>query len=513
MTPKPPPGGAGTPSGGGAALDPGGVLLSVVPDGLLNAGQVFSRVEAAMSAAASALGRELPGSGGMAGSDSGAQKWAEQYDPVATDPQHGPLATVTDLRNGAAMMRDLLAYSAANHRNADNPTAPVPAPGTMAQQTAQSVPKAFGGGSGGEPGWWTFIAKYTEGFLWPNGDPAKLQAVAAAYRAAAGFVREAAGHIPAAADLIGQQVAPEVPAAARWCSVLLDRMGDVAAQLDVLAASCGNYAHQIEEAHKQILEAAKDLAWQSVAIEVVGGVAAFFTAGIAEGVAQAGEASRLAAVGARIANICRNFGTLAEASGAPVLATVGGLAKTAAELQPLLDARAVLYLTTAGRDTLATEKKIQEIEAEAAKSEGLTIEEYEAKWGPRDGRTRWPDETSKDKPYAIPGTVRTADPAEMRGMTLDRYGYPKGGWLAPEGAPFGARGLPPESLGGDYTVYKVGDGPLPPGYRIEESKVAPWFGQPGGGTQYRIIGPDGDLARTAKLDELIRTGFLVEVKK
>ncbi|WP_245535355.1 TNT domain-containing protein [Segniliparus rotundus] len=508
MTPPHKPG--GTPGNGSVGVDPGGVSLDVVPDDLLSAGQVFSRVEAAMSSAASVLAQALPGSGGMAGSDSGAQKWADKYDPVATDPQHGPLAATTDLRNGAAMMRDLLAYSAANHHNADNPGAPVPAPGTTPQHTAPSVPKAFGGGAGGEPGWWTFIAKYTEGFLWPNGDPAKLRAVAEAYRKAAGFVREAAGHIPPAVGLIEQQAAPEVPSAARWCSILQDRMGDVAAQLDVLATACGNYAYQIEEAHKQIEEAAKDLAWQSAAIEVVGGVAAFFTAGISELIAQGGEASRLVAVGARIANICRSFATLAEASGAPVLSAVGGLARTAVEMKPLLDARAVLYTATAGEQAEA-------VEVAAARAESLTVEEFETKYG-KPGAWKYPEETDPGKPYAVPGTKRDISPAEWKaelgGKNVDRYGRPNGGWLAPEGTPFEARAMPPGSGGGPLTSYKVGDGPLPPGYRIEKSEIAPWFGQPGGGVQYRIVktvtNNEGKLVdATQNLDDLIAAKILV----
>src|ERR1700722_14128746 len=44
-----------------------------------------------------------------------------------------------------------------------------------------------------------------------------------------------------------------------------------------------------------------------------------------------------------------------------------------------------------------------------------------------------------------------------------------------------------------------------PGYHIEQSQAAPWFHQPGGGTQYRIIGPDG---KDAPVDALLESGYL-----
>lgn len=43
-----------------------------------------------------------------------------------------------------------------------------------------------------------------------------------------------------------------------------------------------------------------------------------------------------------------------------------------------------------------------------------------------------------------------------------------------------------------YFEYVVADpAKLPASFHIEQSQVASWFGQPGGGVQYRITGPDG----------------------
>jgi hypothetical protein len=65
--------------------------------------------------------------------------------------------------------------------------------------------------------------------------------------------------------------------------------------------------------------------------------------------------------------------------------------------------------------------------------------------------------------------------------------------VAPEGTPFAELSLPPGSAAKPYYQYVVNDPTaLPPGWHIEQSQTAPWFHQPGGGTQYRIIAPPGE---------------------
>lgn len=126
-----------------------------------------------------------------------------------------------------------------------------------------------------------------------------------------------------------------------------------------------------------------------------------------------------------------------------------------------------------------------------------------------DGGLIYPDDSLGSKPYAIPGTV--VDNADIpRGTVIDRFGYPGGTYLSPQGIPFAERALPPESAFKPYYQYVVDDpSKLPPGWRIEQSQAAPWFNQPGGGTQYRIIAPDGD---EASVEALIDWGYLKEVR-
>jgi Tuberculosis necrotizing toxin len=127
-----------------------------------------------------------------------------------------------------------------------------------------------------------------------------------------------------------------------------------------------------------------------------------------------------------------------------------------------------------------------------------------------DGSLIYPDDTLPSKPYAVPGTV-IPDVHLPAGTALGRFGFPGGSYLAPEGTPFAQLALPPGSATKPYYQYFVEDpAKLPPGYHIEQSQVAPWFKQPGGGTQYRVIGPDG---KDATVDALVESGYLGEVRK
>jgi hypothetical protein len=125
-----------------------------------------------------------------------------------------------------------------------------------------------------------------------------------------------------------------------------------------------------------------------------------------------------------------------------------------------------------------------------------------------DGSLNYPDDRLPSRPYAIPGTI-VPDAHLAPGTVMDRFGYPAGGYLGADGVPFAERALPPESAFKPYYRYVVEDPTaLPSGWHIEESQAAPWFHQPGGGTQYRIIRPDG---QTGSVNDLVSFGVLRKV--
>lgn len=98
------------------------------------------------------------------------------------------------------------------------------------------------------------------------------------------------------------------------------------------------------------------------------------------------------------------------------------------------------------------------------------------------------------------------------GRLVDRFGPQSGRFLAPIGTPYAQRSLPPQSLN---TCEYESDVRMPYGYyRYEVQKefevvsgiTAKGFGQPGGGTQYMIVTPEGQPRRD--VDSLVRDGSL-----
>jgi hypothetical protein len=76
-----------------------------------------------------------------------------------------------------------------------------------------------------------------------------------------------------------------------------------------------------------------------------------------------------------------------------------------------------------------------------------------------------------------------------KGQDIDRYGSAYGSFLAPAGLPYSARSIPPSNLDGtppalcNYTDYQVTKS-----FRVDAGPIAPWFGQPGGGSQFQLDG-------------------------
>ncbi len=71
------------------------------------------------------------------------------------------------------------------------------------------------------------------------------------------------------------------------------------------------------------------------------------------------------------------------------------------------------------------------------------------------------------------------------GAIIDRYGSTKGTFTSLVGVPFENRALPSYSANAPYNVYKV----LKPIDGVSKSKILPWFGQKGQGTQYELPKP------------------------
>lgn len=83
---------------------------------------------------------------------------------------------------------------------------------------------------------------------------------------------------------------------------------------------------------------------------------------------------------------------------------------------------------------------------------------------------------------------------------IDRYGGDHGCYTGKCGTPFEQRSLAPnvDNSPKNYHKYKV----LRDIKGVEKAKIAPWFKQPGGGTQFLLPKPVKDLIKDGSLKEV-----------
>jgi hypothetical protein len=104
--------------------------------------------------------------------------------------------------------------------------------------------------------------------------------------------------------------------------------------------------------------------------------------------------------------------------------------------------------------------------------------------------------------------------ALIEGQLIDRFGSEGGTYLSPQGTPYGARGIPPESLnpfpGGEpcnYYRYRV----LKP-FSVNAGPIAPALGQPGFGLQYVLSGTlFAGVTERVNVSYLLTNGYVERV--
>ena len=106
----------------------------------------------------------------------------------------------------------------------------------------------------------------------------------------------------------------------------------------------------------------------------------------------------------------------------------------------------------------------------------------------------WPENNG-----AMSGT--TVNTTLKAGDVVDRIGYTTGNFLAPVGTSLSGRALAPGSFADPYNQYVV----LKP-FVVEESEVAPAFGELGQEVQFKI--PDAQPGQKVTVQDLIDKGYL-----
>lgn len=219
----------------------------------------------------------LAGSIGMAGSDSTGKEFAGGYDGSAKDV----LTSAAGLVDMSTNTADLIRVSGLNHQNAERastvggpPPAPVPIPESPAT-AVPTVPSAYGYG-GNEPTGaiataWQYVQQWV-GYLWPDGDPERLEAAARAWNTAATTIRNAGTALDWAKDDLTGQQSPEIPAATAHLADLKGKFDTVAGACNSIERACNNLSQAIKDAHDQLIAELAEFAAEFVVGEVIFGV-------------------------------------------------------------------------------------------------------------------------------------------------------------------------------------------------------------------------------------------------
>lgn len=110
------------------------------------------------------------------------------------------------------------------------------------------------------------------------------------------------------------------------------------------------------------------------------------------------------------------------------------------------------------------------------------------------------DSGSDSRPAYPPNRGFEGEPVEMTlepGTEIDRYGSQGGRYTSPAGTPYGERSLPPGSAGKPYSVYRI-ERPV----TVQAGRVAPYYGERGGGTQFYMPTSMANLVSTGAVSRV-----------
>ncbi|MCP2292293.1 TNT domain-containing protein [Nocardia amikacinitolerans] len=432
---------------------------------------------------------ELSSCGAMAGIDEDGRKWAASYNESASNAVSFFETTHSALYAYGIALNDLgytHAQSDATLKGSAQPERPKdPAGKTFGPY---QVPAAAGGTGHGITNVAVEILDAINCPL-PDGDTDRLAKAAEAWDRLGTIYQNtnAKDKITISATLFDEVDSKDVAQVREDLKTLESSIGELLNTCIQISKSCTDYKDAIKELREQIKgflndmvrDAVIDVAFTVVASAVtagLGGLAA--TAKAVESARRWGLKIREAVISWRARNIVKIKGLADD--------FVTAMKKAWQAVKDLLER---LRNRMVGRKTYPSGEK-------------LTDKEFADKYG-TPGNWKYPG----DK-YAVPGTKTDVDLPP--GTKIDRYGHPGGSWLSPEGTPLGARALPPDTAATKtLNTYTVQPGAkLPPGWTIEQSKVAPWFGEPGGGVQYRILKSKGPPEVEGSVQDLIDCGYL-----
>ncbi len=222
------------------ALDGAGVAIISTADGI---GSALSRLTGALS-----------GSASMCGNDPVGATMGRSYDTTA----QSLLQAMATARNGLTNIGDGVRVSAHNYSRADasadvsGRSEPLPTPTNTGRISPGTPPSAVGAGPGAPAGW-GWVAEYI-GMIWPNGDPGKLRAAAAAWTTAGTTLVATEAAVAGPMSVVGAQQIPEAEAIGAAFGESVRAASQIMTSAGTLAGGLDRYATHIETTQGAIID-------------------------------------------------------------------------------------------------------------------------------------------------------------------------------------------------------------------------------------------------------------------
>jgi len=230
------------------------MTLAVDPGALDGAGATIISTADGIGSALSRLTGALSGSASMCGNDPVGAAMGRSYDTTA----QSLLQAMATARNGLTNIGDGVRVSAHNYSRADasadvsGRSQPLPAPVSTGRISTGTPPSAVGVGPSAPAGW-GWVAEYI-GMIWPNGDPAKLRAAAAAWTAAGTALVTTETAVAGPMSVVSAQQIPEAEAIGAAFGESVRAASHVMSSAATLAGGLDRYATHIETTHGAVID-------------------------------------------------------------------------------------------------------------------------------------------------------------------------------------------------------------------------------------------------------------------
>lgn len=277
--------------------------ISVETGGFTDAAGVCRTANQTAALLCESLAGKLAGYAAMAGDDTTSVAFAASYDPGARQA----LETLAELTHAFIGMGRLLSASGANHHHAETASAGHSDTATSFYngdsldqddylRVAPTAPPASLGTNPCPLGpIETWILDHVEGFVWPGADVELLREAATTWRHAGAAVADLEAHCHLAADLLQDQLSPEVPLARTALAELRSQIGETADSLFDLGAACQEYADAVHATHQRTLALLTEIGQMVVEGLAISAIAAALTGGLGAGAAASAAVARIAA--------------------------------------------------------------------------------------------------------------------------------------------------------------------------------------------------------------------------